>query len=108
MTGQPPEWRIETTAEFDDDYAALAQSGGRLPELWEGWSWYLKRSPVVHSSGLLGVDDDDCRLMTGSDERAGVEYVMGVSLDRQNHTVLVRWLDSCEFEPDFGPDFDQD
>jgi hypothetical protein len=98
----PRKWLVETTQEFEEQYAALVTPDGRLHELQEGWWWYLERNPVVMSTGLTDPGDDSCRVMTGSDPFRGVEYVLGVSLDRSTCRVLVLWLDTREFDADFG------
>jgi hypothetical protein len=106
LTDEPP-WELEATEEFDDDYSALSVLGGEgLDVCRQSWEFYLRRDPVVHTTGLSGPDDDDCRVTVYSDPQLGVEYFLGVSIDRASKRVLIRWLDSCEFEPDFGYDDD--
>jgi hypothetical protein len=100
-----PSWEVETTEGFDEDFSALSIMGGeRLDACRESWCFYLRRDPLTHTSGLLGPGDDDCRVSVLADEQLGIEYFLGVSIDRARRHVLVRWLDSCEFEPDFGFD----
>ena len=103
MAEGAPEWQVETTSDFNEDYAALAVVGGeQLERFRESCCFYLHRNPVVMATGLLGPMDDASRVMTYADADLGVEYVVGLSIDRTNHLVWVRWLDSREFEPDYS------
>lgn len=95
MTTQPPGWLIESTSEFDRDYEALASLSGRLDQFRQSWTFYLERDPALWSIGVTDRDDDQCRVITYGDERVELEYVIGLSLDRVNRTVLLRWIESC-------------
>ena len=95
MSAQPPDWLIESTSEFEDAYDALAELGGRLEEFQQSWALFLGRNPVFWTRGLADDDDDQCRVITYGDERLQLEYIIGLSLDRVNRTVLLRWIDRC-------------
>jgi hypothetical protein len=88
---RPPGWRIETTAEFDEDFEALEASAPRAGQILESWSWYLERIPYRFSSGV-SADADTQRVTSWTDEHDGTEYFAGLTTDDRAHVVLLRWL----------------
>lgn len=93
---------METTDEFDEDYAALSVVGGEeLQRFRESCCFYLHHNPLVMTTGLLGPGDDANRVMIYADAGLGIEYVVGLSIDRENRLVWVRWLGSRGFEPEY-------
>jgi|ERR1035437_3911657 hypothetical protein len=97
---RPPGWRIETTTEFEQDFARLSVQSERLGQYRESWEWYLQRVPDRFSSGLTSETDNESRVMAWIEPRDGIEYVAGLTLDYDRHLVQLRWLDSRELLSD--------
>lgn len=92
---QPPEWRVEASDEFEQEFAALTEKGSRLDEFRRSWYFYLERRPVEYSEGLTRADDD-VRVFVNVDPHDGIEYVVGLTVERGRGAVRLRWVDSRE------------
>ena len=90
---QPPEWRVQTTGEFDAEFAALVAANPRLKRIQTAWMFYLLRQPFRFAKGLTA-PDDETRVFTTVDEREGIEYVIGLTVASRRQTVTCEWIDS--------------
>ena len=89
----PREWRVETGGTFDDDVARIGVAeADRLAAHIRAWKWQLEREPFVYSEGLTA-PDDDIRVIASTDPMLECEFVAGVTIDRRNHIVEIRWVD---------------
>ena len=88
---------VESTEQFDVDYAALAALGAPLEEFREAWEFYLQRDPLTMTTGISGATDAQ-RVIVYGDEKTAVEYFVGLSVDPERHLVWLRWIDACPME----------
>jgi hypothetical protein len=91
----PREWRLETTDEFDGDRAAVEVGAPRFDAHMRLWTFWLERRPFQFTHGLTE-PDDDLRVLVSNEPLEGVQYVVGVQVDRRRHLVTLRWLDVAE------------
>lgn len=96
---QPPEWRIETRREFDREFAHLSEANPRLVHLRHAWDFYLLRQPIRFSTGLTR-EDDDWRVFATTDNREGIEYVVGLEVDTRRQIVCCRWIEGRDMLAD--------
>lgn len=92
----PPQWRIEKTAEFKDDYARLAEFALRLDDVVESLEFYLARRPERISSGLTSANDTDRAVAWTDTDGDGAEYVVGFTVEAETRTVRLRWVQVLE------------
>jgi hypothetical protein len=91
----PREWRVETTAEFDEDLAAIQVGAPRIDVHIRVWWLWLERRPFVFTQGLTSPDDED-RVLVTNEGLLGLQYVVGLTIDRERRVVTLRWLDTAE------------
>ena len=95
----PREWRVETSEEFDRDRARIGAEATRLDAHERLWRFYLERRPFQSSHGLTSASDEQ-RVITSAEALDGIEYVVGLSVDRRSHVVTLQWLDTAPLHDD--------
>jgi hypothetical protein len=90
---QPPAWRIDTTAEFDQDCREAGRRAPRVGQVLDAWYWFLERRPQRFSTGVSSKDDNTRVTSWKDEEHDGVEYFAGLTIDDKQRVVLLRWLD---------------
>jgi hypothetical protein len=59
------------------------------------WRLWLERRPFEFTHGLT-TPDDETRVLVSNEPMLGVQYVVGVLVDRERRVVTLCWLDVAE------------
>jgi hypothetical protein len=89
----PREWRLETSDEFESDRARIEPEASRFDHHMRLWAMFLERQPFQFSEGLTH-PEDVMRVVISDDPMDGVQYVVGITIDRDRRRVTLRWLDT--------------